>query len=325
MAEPAAPAGPAPMMEIRESTRDGGVVEEGTAIQYKFTVANRGKADLELTQVKPSCGCTVPHWDKVIPAGKEGVIEAEVHTTGFRGSILKHLTVFSNDPLHPQVELSLTAKVTPLVEIKPGVVALVTVEDQPVTQEFTLERTGGRPMQILQVSASQPYVKTELTPLSGQGRYKLTATLTPDAPWGRTPTPIIVRTDIEKAANVVLTLIVDRGIVTTPPMVFFRSQPGALTTPQQAVVTLTRLKGAFHVKSVAADDPKLQAKLETVRDGLEYRVTVSYGGGWEAGVVQKQVTVTTDDPKQPELKIPVHAMLETGVPAVVGSAFGTRQ
>src|SRR5215212_6562646 len=93
MAEPTAPAGPAPMLEIQEATRDGGVVEEGTAIQYKFTVANRGKADLELTQVKPSCGCTVPHWDKVIPAGKEGVIEAEVRTTGFRGSILKHLTV----------------------------------------------------------------------------------------------------------------------------------------------------------------------------------------------------------------------------------------
>jgi hypothetical protein len=107
-------------------------------------------------------------------------------------------------------------------------------------------------------------------------------------------------------------------------MVFFRAQPGTLPAPQQAVVTLTRLKGAFHVKSVAADDPKLQAKLETVRDGLEYRVTVSYGGGWEAGVVQKQLTVMTDDPKQPELKIPVHAMLQNAVPAVVGSAIGAR-
>jgi hypothetical protein len=200
--------------------------------------------------------------------------------------------------------------VTPLVQIDPGEVALVSVDDQPVSQVFTLERTGGQPMKVLQVTAAQSYVKTELTPLDGPGRYKLTVTVSPDVPWGRTPTQVIVQTDIPNIATTMLTLIVDRGIVTTPPMVFFQAPPGALTAPQQATVTLLRQKGAFHLKGAALDDPKLQAKVETVRDGQEYRVTVSYAGGWEAGAVQKQLTITTDDPKQPEVKIPVHAMLQ---------------
>ena len=91
---------------------------------------------------------------------------------------------------------------------------------------------------------------------------------------------------------------------------FFQAPPGDLPTPQQATVTLLRQKGAFHLKGATLDDPKLQAKVETVRDGQEYRITVSYAGGWEAGVVQKQLTITTDDPKQPEMKIPVHAMVQ---------------
>jgi hypothetical protein len=303
----------APVIEVAESASDGGTVEEGTVLQYRFTIANRGNAELVLTQVKPSCGCTVPRWAKIIAPGKEGVIEAELKTTGFRGSILKHLTVFSNDPLRPQIELDLKASVTPLVQVQPGLVSLVAVDDQPVRQVFTLERTGGLPMQVLQVSATQPYVKTELTPLPGQGRYELAVTLTEETPWGRTPTPIVLRTDIEKAPNLTLTLIVDRGIITTPPMVFFTPLPGALTTPQQAIITLLRPKGSFHLKSAAIDDPKLQAKLETVREGQEYRVTVSYLGGWPAGVVQRTLTMTTDDSKQPEIKIPVHGLVQTVV------------
>src|SRR5207248_1736008 len=101
--------GPRPVIEIRELSKDGGTVEAGTTLHYQFTVSNRGKADLELKEVKPSCGCTVPHWDKVVKPGKEGAIEAEVHTVNFRGAIIKHLTVISNDPEHPQLDLTLTA------------------------------------------------------------------------------------------------------------------------------------------------------------------------------------------------------------------------
>src|SRR5258708_6353719 len=105
----------APALAVAETTQDGGTVEEGATLHYRFSIANRGEANLEIKDVKPSCGCTVPRWDKLISPGKNGVIEAEVHTERFRGAITKHLTVISNDAAHPQLELMLTAKVTPLV------------------------------------------------------------------------------------------------------------------------------------------------------------------------------------------------------------------
>ena len=223
------------MLELKQTSQDGGTVEEGDTLKFEFKVANPGTADLEIPQVKPSCGCTVPHWDKLIAPGKEGVIDAEVHTERFRGPILKHLTVLSSDPQHPELELSLTAQITPLVQIDPGPVALLAVDDKPVSQVFTLERTGGRPMKIVQVSPAAPYLKTELTPLPGDGRYKLTVTATAEAPFGRSPTPILVKTDLPKGGDLSLTVIVDRGIVTTPQMVYWALPAGELKAPLQGV------------------------------------------------------------------------------------------
>src|SRR4051794_40020597 len=74
----AAAGGARPKLEIRETTKDGGTVEEGAFCQFKFTVANRGQADLLIDQVKPSCGCTVPKWDRVVKPGAEAIIGAEV-------------------------------------------------------------------------------------------------------------------------------------------------------------------------------------------------------------------------------------------------------
>src|SRR5690242_4721222 len=55
---PAGPAHPGPMLLVQGTSQDGGTVEEGTVLKYRFTVKNQGDADLEIKQVKPSCGCT---------------------------------------------------------------------------------------------------------------------------------------------------------------------------------------------------------------------------------------------------------------------------
>lgn len=312
--------GPRPVIEMPATSQDGGTVEEGTVAQFRFAVANRGQVDLEITQVKPSCGCTVSKWDHTVKPGAQAVIEAHMNTEYFRGSVAKHLTVISNDPARPQVELTITARVMPLVNIQPGTAALLSVDDKPVTQEFTLERNGGRPMKIVQVIPNAPYLKAESTPLPGEGRYKLTVTATTDTPFGRSTVPLVVRTDLQKGGMLTFVLTVDRGIVTVPPMVFYGLLPHDLKAPAQATVTLGRLSPAFHVMGVAVDDPRLKTKVETVREGAEYRVIVTYAGGWETGMKRQTLTILTDDPKQPEINIPIQAVVQAdvaGTPPVV--------
>jgi hypothetical protein len=93
-------------------------------------------------------------------------------------------------------------------------------------------------------------------------------------------------------------------------MVFYGMLPRDIKSPSLAAVTISRQSGGFHIMETTLDDPKLAAKLETVRDGAEYRVTVTYAGGWEPGFIRKTLTVTTDDPRQSVIKIPVQAVVQ---------------
>src|SRR5262249_56599073 len=134
---------------------------------------------------------TVPKWERVVKPGTEAVIGAEMNTEYLRGAVTKHLTVSSNDPDRPEVELTLTAHVNPLVQISPGSAALLTIEDKAVTQEFTLERAGGRPMSILEGIPKAPYIATQTTPLPGQGRDKVARTPSAHAPYARRSEPVV--------------------------------------------------------------------------------------------------------------------------------------
>jgi hypothetical protein len=305
---------PRPVIEVREPHKDGGVAEQGSVVTYQFDVVNRGQADLVVQDVQRSCGCTVTRWDRVIKPGAHGTIEAAMNTQAFQGAVSKHLMVFSNDPVRPQVELTISARLTPLIKVSPSPAAVLVVENQPSTREFTLERNGGVPMKIVQVLTYAPYIKAETTALPGQGRYKLTVTATPDAPLGRSTAAVVVWTDLPKEPSMTFSITVNRGIVTVPPMVFFGVIPREMKTPRQALVTIQRNSAPFHVKSVAVDDPHLAPKLETVRDGAEYRVTVTYAGGWDTtGVRRQMLTVTTDDRKQPVIAIPVQAAIQAKI------------
>jgi len=309
----AKPGGPRPVIVVRETRKESGVVEEGTVVPFQFEVTNRGQADLEITQVKPSCGCTVTQWDRVIKPGARGIIAAQMNTLSFRDKVTKHLTIFSNDPDRPQVDLTISASLLPLVKISPGRAAVLAVADKAVSQEFTLERNGGRPMKIVQVIPYASYLKAETTPLPGQGRYRLTVTASPDAPLGRSTAAVAVWTDVEKGGSLTFVITVDRGIVTVPPMLFFGIVPQEMKTPREALATIQRKSTPFHIKSITVNDPNLAAKLETVREGAEYRVTVSYSGGWDPGVRRETLTVTTDDPKQPVIEIPVRAAVQAKI------------
>lgn len=92
------PANPnAPKIKFAEESHDFGTVMEGPQATFEFHFKNEGKEPLVLSNVRASCGCTVPSWPKepVLP-GKESVITATYNTQGRPGSFTKTITVESN-------------------------------------------------------------------------------------------------------------------------------------------------------------------------------------------------------------------------------------
>lgn len=83
-------------IEFKNSTVDYGVIENGSDGVRVFEFTNTGNSPLVITNVKSSCGCTVPKKPTApIAPGEKGEIEVKYDTkrTGF---IRKTITVTSN-------------------------------------------------------------------------------------------------------------------------------------------------------------------------------------------------------------------------------------
>ena len=101
VAKAAAKSASAPMIEISPETKDAGTVAKGQLVEATFVVKNGGGSDLVISDARPSCGCTVASFDKLIKPGQEGKIHSSVDTKSFSGPISKSVLVVSNDPDRP--------------------------------------------------------------------------------------------------------------------------------------------------------------------------------------------------------------------------------
>ena len=66
-----------------------GTVPKGQVIETDFVIKNTGGSDLVITDARPSCGCTVSSFDKVIKPGAEGKVHTSVDTKSFSGPDLQ--------------------------------------------------------------------------------------------------------------------------------------------------------------------------------------------------------------------------------------------
>ncbi|MDP4239711.1 MAG: DUF1573 domain-containing protein [Bacteroidota bacterium] len=84
------------LITFKELTHDYGTIEVGSPGHCEFKFTNNMKKALVISNVKPSCGCTVANWPKEpILAGKTGVIKL-TYNTKIPGTFYKTIAVTSN-------------------------------------------------------------------------------------------------------------------------------------------------------------------------------------------------------------------------------------
>ncbi|BCW96852.1 MAG: DUF1573 domain-containing protein [Fimbriimonadales bacterium] len=298
---------PKPKMVIEPTEYDFGETTQGAVVKHAFIVKNMGDAPLELTSVRPSCGCVTPYFDKVIEPGKEGKIEAELRTAGFRGAQIKTIQVTSNDPDTPNLTLRLTTTIRVAIEVKPSEqipVALKT--DAPTVQEVEVVSNTDEPLEVQEVRVNVPFARAEAQKIDNK-RAKVIITVSPDAPPGRNTILATVRTSSTAMPQVNIALNCEKGIIVTPTTVFFGAINAATPLPVERVVTVSRGDKGFQVKKFEVDDPNVEVRHEATADGKQHRFILRYKGGWPAGTVRKNLIIETDDPQQSTLRVSLMA------------------
>lgn len=74
-----------------------GTILEGEQVSTEFSYLNTGKADIIITKIETSCGCTVPEYDKdPVKPGNRGSIRVRFDSNGKSGTQYKTIRIFSN-------------------------------------------------------------------------------------------------------------------------------------------------------------------------------------------------------------------------------------
>ena len=86
-----------PQITFETEKHDFGRIDKGTIAKYRFKFTNTGTADLVVSNVHASCGCTTPSWSKdPVKPGESGYIEAAYNSNAGHGPFAKTVTVTTN-------------------------------------------------------------------------------------------------------------------------------------------------------------------------------------------------------------------------------------
>lgn len=86
-----------------------GTLKQGEKTMVTFTCKNIGNKPLLLTDVAPTCGCTVADYTKeAILPGKTGTVKANFDSKKFCGQINKTVNAYSNTTNRPKQPLQFT-------------------------------------------------------------------------------------------------------------------------------------------------------------------------------------------------------------------------
>lgn len=309
-----------PRMVVPEMIKDMGTVAQGDVVNVEFEIANEGNEDLEIKAVRPTCGCTVADFDRIVEPGKSGYIKAKLETRDFSGPISKSILVMTNDPANPTVTIVIKTNVHPFVEILPrALIRFNAVQHEPMTQKVTV--VGGESesnFEVTGVSSSEDYLVATVRPLpegellagKSSKQYEVELSMKDDAPVGPVNAVLEIQTNHPKAKTVPVKVFgVIRALLhVTPSQVQFGSIAAKKQPGRNLIVVNNRSGGAkIAVQSASINDAAFSSEVVTIEEGRRYQITVTVKPDATPGPRDAVLTIKTSDTEFPEVKVPVRA------------------
>jgi hypothetical protein len=291
-----------------------GPVRQGEVLKSNFEISNQGDGALDYAVV-PDCGCFSPIKGGSVPPGGSVLVPFVADTSDVPGPFDKGLYIYSNDPEAPVKKLRVSSHVTPFhrflaEEEGRGVV----VGDAGGKFRTYLVYDPSRPFVVKGVEVNGVLATSDVTPWKGfladpglqepakpREGYAIDVLIGPNVPEGRIPMTLVVMTDAEDRPVLRHTVYVQKGIVASPPRVYF----GTLDPVRRQAWSMVGRPGRpFKVTGAKALSPYLDVKVEGLRPD-EYRILVTVLDSVPSGVLDAAVEVSTDDSVQPKVVIPV--------------------
>jgi hypothetical protein len=323
VAEEKADAAKGPKLTLVEPLKDFGTVAKGSKLDWSFEVRNNGNSDLEIISAKPTCGCTVADFDKVIKPGSTGKLSAHVDTTNFSGPIAKSVSLETNDPNAPTAQVTITAIVKPFVDAYPaGFVRYNMLQGEVEKQSVLLYSEDEAPFEITKVEAPQEWISVSYKKAEGadvvpkigrvgQNQYKVDITVGgPDARVGPLAEKVKIYTNSKNQPeyNISVSGVVRPTFRVEPTGINFGEvAPNDTAATRTVMLRSNNLKTpeVFAVTTAKSGVAGLTAAVKPTANKGEYEVTLQIAKDAKAGALDGSVIIETNDKVRPTVTIPV--------------------
>jgi hypothetical protein len=287
---------------LTEREHDFGTVARGADTVYRFAVKNIYKQDIELVNVRTSCGCTSPTIEnRVLKTGDVGYVVATFNTrrfTGMHGATLT-LEVKWNDKgiwRRGETQLRVHGNIRGDVVFKPGAIRFDAVDQGSVSEELVEVSYAGRgDWKIVDVRGASEDLEVELSQRgrsSGRVAYELVVRLKESAPAGYINDQLVLVTNDEQNPRIPIHVsgrVVSQISVAPEPLVL-----GDVPLGQQvSKKVIVRGKKPFRILSIQCDEDSFQFNIDD-QPSERHVVEIVFDAKKDVGKVKQLIHITTD-------------------------------
>jgi len=307
--------GPKAIATPDETVHDFGAVWVGPPLKHTFKLKNEGDAPLEISKVKPSCGCTIAgDYPKKLDPGQEGEFPFSMMSTKLRGRFEKGITISSNDPTTPELRLKLRGEVKRYVEVVPTSANFGKITSQePQERIVNITNNTDNPLKLTLVPAPDSKFKFDLVEKSPGKQYDLHVTAAPPFAEGTLHSTLTLNTNVEaqKDIQVDVSAVVPARLEVQPAIVTLTRPKTEGAPPAEGLSRVIKFtnygKTPTKVLEATVDDPTVTVSVTERKAGEAYTIQVRMPAGYAPPPEGRTITLKTNDAEKPLITVPIQA------------------
>jgi len=302
-----------PKAVFSEARFEFGEALSGAAIEHDFVLHNQGSAPMLIQKVSMTTPLLVTQMPHEVAPGAEGRIHFKLETANLEGEFEGAILVFLNDPALPQASLTFSGRVVPAIQLSPMPAFFVAGQrGRGNRAAIEIVNHEPEPLRIEKVEHPTERYTTELQTLKRGQRYRLTLTLNPNGPGGKTTDPMRVRTARKRlpVPNVDATRYLYERVHTFPDVVDFGTWRAAEAGGAAMTLMIHQEGGSGFRVQLSSDVPGLSLKWERGPKGDRYQAEISLiFEKTRVGPISGSIFIDTNDREFPRVVVPVSGQI----------------
>ena len=314
-------AGPRPVIKADTLEHNFGMTWMGEPLKHSFKVTNAGDADLKITRVQPTCGCTIAgQYPSVLKPGESGEFPFSLNTQSLDGTYGKFIDIYSNDLVTPALRLKLSGQCRRYVQVTPASALYGTIAGrQPEERVLKIRNNTDKPLELTLEPQQNSQVKFTLTETK---KFELTEKkpgqefelrVTP-APAPNKPGPLsavaVLKTNVEAQREVRVPVIgrFAPPLDVWPTVIRVLARPFVAGSSKVWPVSLqftNYTDKPVKLLEATVDDPAIKLSTTETQAGKSYLVKVEVPVGYQPPATGRTIVLKTDNRETPEIKVPV--------------------